>query len=347
MRRTAFRLHEVDPQQLVLWVPLLAALVGVGLLTGLRLTTPMYLTVLLGFVVFGLLALFGPARLRPVMLACAPQTYALLLLLTWVSALYLLPLHPASPMALLACVLHVTTLYVFFFAQRSPRSAARHAGATLAAFAVMALPHTWQSFGQNGAFDGLTLPVTLLFAHTALILVLWSFSQARDQLVQERVESRAMRELAHRDPLTELHNRRALEQDLLRTVQEECQECLLAVVDVDGLKQVNDHLGHAAGDDLLCRFARGFVRGVGPQGKVYRISGDEFALLLQGGTLETPQRVVEQVTRELREVYAAAGASVGTARWRPGETASAWLSRADRAMYRHKRRTHPGEHPPP
>lgn len=347
MSRAALRLRQVDPQRLVLWVPLLAALAGVAILSSLPFDSPVYLAILAVLLAFDLLALLGPRRLRPALLAAAPGIYTVFLLIAWTTALYLLPAHPATPMVLLTCVLHVTILYVFFFVQRSPRAATLRAGVTLGAFLVAALPHSAQTLGQTGAFDGVTLPFTLLFTHGALILVLRSFSRARDQLTRAEARVQALHDLAHRDPLTELHNRRALERDLVWTVQEECQECLLAVVDVDGLKQVNDSLGHAAGDDLLRRFAAGFVRVVRPQGRAYRISGDEFALLLQEGTLETPAQVVEQVTRELREVYPQAGASVGTVRWRRGETASAWLSRADRAMYRHKRRAHPEASPSP
>lgn len=259
--------------------------------------------------------------------------------MAWGTALYLLPAHSATPMVGLAVVLYLTCIYVFFFMQWPPRSATLRAVAVLATFLVTALPHSLQTLGGSGAFDGAALILTLLFSHGTLIGVLRSFSQARDQLAQERVRARALHELAHRDPLTELLNRRALEQDLARAVQEKRQGYLLAVIDVDGLKRINDTLGHAAGDDLLRRFAAGFARVAAPQGRAYRLSGDEFALLLQHRVPEAAERMVADVTREVRKVYPEAQASVGTARWRSGETVSTWLSRADRAMYRHKKRT--------
>lgn len=168
-----------------------------------------------------------------------------------------------------------------------------------------------------------------------LLLALWSCRRVRDQLAQAEAQVRVLDRLVHHDPLTHLHNRRALERDLDRAVRENVG-CWLAVIDVDGLKRVNDTRGHAAGDDLLRRFACGFAGAVGPGGRAYRLSGDEFALLLTGAG-PTAQQVVAEVTREVREVYREARASVGAARWHAGETGSAWLSRADRAMYRHKR----------
>ncbi|EYB69499.1 putative Diguanylate cyclase [Deinococcus phoenicis] len=322
-------------------MPLLAAVTAMILLIGLRVAAPVYLALVAAFVVFDLLALFGPARWRPALLARAPGVYALLLLTVWVCALYALPTHPATRMTLLTVVLHTTTLYVFFFVQRPPGVATRRACLTLGAFVVTALPHSWKSLGWQGAFDGVTLPITLLCSHGVLILVLRSFSQARDQLAQEQARARALHELAHRDPLTELYNRRALERDLALAVQNEPSGQLLALIDIDGLKQVNDTLGHAAGDDLLRRFAVGFAQTVKPGGRAYRLSGDEFALLLEGAGPDLAAQVVRDVTREVREVYPLAGASVGAACRRSGETPGAWLSRADQAMYGHKKRLSP------
>lgn len=344
MRRPTLAFRQAQFQRLLLWVPLLSALLGATILLLLGLAAPVYLSILAAILVFDLLALFGPSRLRPVLLTLAPGAYALFLLTAWLVALYLLPAHPASPVVLLAVLLHTTTIYVFFFVQRPPTVAALQAGVTLGAFVVAALPHSWQTLGESGAFDGVILPVNLLFAHGVLILVLLSFSRAQDQLSQEQARSRALYDLAHRDPLTGLLNRRALEDDLARAAGEG-SEWLLAVIDVDGLKGVNDTLGHAVGDDLLARFAAGFAQAVSPEGRAYRLSGDEFALFLPGQGPEVAERMVDEVTGQVRAVYELAGASVGTAPRRPGETPSAWLSRADRAMYRHKKRT--AEEPPP
>lgn len=177
--------------------------------------------------------------------------------------------------------------------------------------------------------------LTATVAYGPLLLALWACRRMRDQLAQAEARVRLLDRLVHSDPLTHLYNRRALEQDLDRAVRENAG-CWLAVIDVDGLKRVNDTLGHAAGDDLLRRFACGFAGAVGPWGRAYRLSGDEFALLLTRGE-PTAEQVVAEVTREVRQVYGEAQASVGTVRCQAGETGNAWLSRADRAMYRQKR----------
>ncbi|QLG13317.1 GGDEF domain-containing protein (plasmid) [Deinococcus sp. D7000] len=329
-----------DSARLLLWLPLFAAAIGLVILLTLHLAAPPYAGILVGVMAYSSLALFGPRHLRTTLREQAAPVYAVTLLLAWVTALNLLPGHPATAMARLAVLLHLTTIYVFLFMQLPPRAATRWAAGTLTALVVTALPHAWRTLGQTGVFDGVTLPVTLLVAHGALITVLRLFSGYRDQLAYSEGRAQTLHELAHRDALTGLPNRRALERDL-EAATVSAWTGHLAVVDVDGLKAVNDRLGHAAGDDLLRRFAEGFAGGAAPDGRVYRISGDEFALLLPEGQ-PAAVAVVEAVTREVQVSYPRAAASVGTARYRSGETADAWLSRADEAMYLHKRRDGPG-----
>ncbi|MCP2014490.1 diguanylate cyclase (GGDEF)-like protein [Deinococcus sp. HSC-46F16] len=336
MRRPRLRLLPPDPLRLVRWAPLLAASIGLVLLLRCGTASPFYVGLLLAVIAFGLLRLFGPARVRARLHAQFPVAYVLLLLGVWAVGLHVLPQHPATPMALLAALLHTTTLYVFFFLQRSPRVAARQSWVTLGAFLAVLLPRSWMSRDQGGPFDGWTLPLTLLIAHGTLILALRAFSEARAALAEEQARSRLLHDLAHRDPLTGLANRRALEQDLAGHPRR--TGALLAVIDVDGLKRVNDSLGHAAGDDLLRRFAGGVARAVGPGGRAYRISGDEFALLIPGPATPDLEDLVETVAGEVRRTYPQAGASVGAAPWQPGESGGTWLARADRAMYRHKER---------
>ncbi|QLG13571.1 diguanylate cyclase (plasmid) [Deinococcus sp. D7000] len=74
---------------------------------------------------------------------------------------------------------------------------------------------------------------------------------------------------------------------------------------------------------------------------MYRISGDEFALLLPEGP-PFAGALVDAVTQDVQAHYPAASASVGTVRRQVGETGDAWLLRADRAMYQHKRRNGSG-----
>ena len=153
----------------------------------------------------------------------------------------------------------------------------------------------------------------------------------------------AYRELAYRDPLTGLRNRRCFEERLAEEVQRAGRRAhaSLAVVaiDVDGLKELNDRDGHAAGDVALRsvgRFLESVVRG---QDSCYRVGGDEFALLLPdtgaGGLAGLLARIE---ARAATDGDLLVGLSLGGATW--GAAAGdveALLAQADAAMYARKR----------
>ena len=118
----------------------------------------------------------------------------------------------------------------------------------------------------------------------------------------------------------------------------------LLFIDLDHFKQVNDSLGHAAGDELLIAVSRRLERLVRPQDTLTRLGGDEFAILV--GDAREPEvavRVADRVLAALAEPLAVAGqqvavsASVGIALSRTGyASAEAILHDADAAMYRAK-----------
>lgn len=153
--------------------------------------------------------------------------------------------------------------------------------------------------------------------------------------------------LAWHDALTGLPNRRLLEdrvnQDMERARRNGESTCMF-FVDLDRLKQVNDTLGHAAGDELIRNVADRLVDTVRRQDTVARLGGDEFAVLLPGladlGDIDTLAR---RTLEALRRPYTLAGnqvnvsGSIGVA-VAPGhgETYDELISNADAAMYRAK-----------
>jgi diguanylate cyclase (GGDEF)-like protein len=100
------------------------------------------------------------------------------------------------------------------------------------------------------------------------------------------VTERAFRRLeaaAFLDPLTGVGNRRALDRDavlLLATAQRHGRPLSVMVIDLDGLKSVNDSQGHAAGDETIKRLATTLSRHLRSGDAVYRVGGDEFVLVL-------------------------------------------------------------------
>jgi len=109
---------------------------------------------------------------------------------------------------------------------------------------------------------------------------------------------RELRFLADHDPLTRLLNRRAfverLEGEVARALRYD-RSFALVVCDLDGFKELNDRLGHPAGDDALQIFARALHNALRRGDEAFRIGGDEFALLLAEATDEDALEVVGRV----------------------------------------------------
>jgi len=106
--------------------------------------------------------------------------------------------------------------------------------------------------------------------------------------VKARGKLEYLQSLAHMDGLTGLANRRAFDEDLAAIREEANQATSLGMVifDVNNLKMVNDTQGHSAGDSLLQDVAKTLQTLFGSEGTVYRIGGDEFAMICQGCTEE-------------------------------------------------------------
>ncbi len=153
--------------------------------------------------------------------------------------------------------------------------------------------------------------------------------------------------LAHHDALTDLPNRLLYVERLTQAIKHaERQNKQLAIVfiDLDRFKNINDSLGHPAGDQLLCLVAERLEDVVREDDTVARISGDEFVLLLEDiGSSNNAAHVAQKVMRifdssfqlEGREVQTSA--SLGISLYpQDGDDAATLLRNADAAMYRAK-----------
>ncbi len=139
---------------------------------------------------------------------------------------------------------------------------------------------------------------------------------------------------ANTDPLTGLLNRTSLEEKSL----ERTAAPVVAMIDLDGFKKVNDTHGHAAGDDVLVRVAR-LLETLSPESDlIARVGGDEF-VITSWGTLadveERTQALVAAVTTSQR--FLGIGCSVGVVPGTDGEAFESIVQRADAAMYEAKR----------
>ena len=181
----------------------------------------------------------------------------------------------------------------------------------------------------------------------------------RRRLRRFRLAEEATRDLAMRDPLTGIRNRRglteAMESDEFAEAWATGTPIMLALADLDGFKPVNDTHGHAAGDELLKQIAHRLDREVERQGIVARLGGDEFALVLlldpadADGSAEDAAKRLMGVVRVPFTIHPdGAGAGGGTVQVRVGlslgialapedaEDATELMRRADSALYRAK-----------
>ena len=169
--------------------------------------------------------------------------------------------------------------------------------------------------------------------------------QAEAAAAQLARELEAARHAATYDPLTGLLNRRAFARCGAELIGRPSRPALAGVLfDLDGFKQVNDTLGHAAGDEVLAVVAQRFAAYTG-DGLAARLGGDEFAGLVTAHPPDHTSRLL--AASRLAELLAApmwvdgrrltVSASVGLAAAPHGAALTDVLRRADRAMYRAKR----------
>jgi len=157
---------------------------------------------------------------------------------------------------------------------------------------------------------------------------------------QKEVEGK-LRDMSQHDGLTRLYNRRFFEEELERAGGARNPILTVLMLDVDGLKQVNDTLGHAEGDKLLLRVAEVLRVAFRPEDVAARIGGDEFAVVLPGVDEAAARGVVERLRNRLDEHNQSYPElplrwSLGMATRRPGVTVSQVLREADERMYVNK-----------
>ena len=191
--------------------------------------------------------------------------------------------------------------------------------------------------GKVSQWDSDGRPIRMIGTH----LDITARKRAEEALAHLNAE---LADEAATDSLTNLATRRHFSESLQNAVslaRRHGGPLALVSFDLDGLKQINDSAGHAAGDETLTNFAAlldSLCRGEDLPG---RLGGDEFSLLLPGTDLSGALGLAERVLTAVRSCRAlqqrSATVSGGVAQWSPGELPEDLLRRADDALYAAKR----------
>lgn len=189
----------------------------------------------------------------------------------------------------------------------------------------------------------LIFSVYLVYQQTMIMRMRNQMADQIDALNKVENLTKEVYKLAALDQLTGLYNRRSGEQRLAEEISRAMRysrPLTVLLIDIDGLKQVNDQLGHAAGDMMLKNFSERLQRAIRGSDLAVRLGGDEFMVLLPECRVEEVRHVlsrVEGLEFEYAENKLTCQFSRGWADYRSGETSAELLKRADEALYANKR----------
>ena len=177
--------------------------------------------------------------------------------------------------------------------------------------------------------------ISYVFTLSSMVFFFELQDRSRKTIATLTTDNRIVRNMANRDPLTGLANRRVFEQALDDLVDGEKHGALL-LVDVDDFKKVNDTLGHQEGDRILRLIAGVLQRCVRTSDISARIGGDEFALLLPDCDVKTAGRIAERICSDVMRATKGVGVSVGVSLCSPPTDRQTFMASADRELYRAK-----------
>ena len=180
-------------------------------------------------------------------------------------------------------------------------------------------------FSRSGSMDQITAlePIALTSVVTTTGLIVTVLSRAREN--------------SQIDPLTRVANRRGLDRLLDSAMGAAARghgSLVVAMIDVDHFKSINDEGGHSAGDAVLEDLSRAWRKVLRAEDALARFGGDEFVAILPNCSAADGPKLLER----LRTATApGVTCSIGAATWKPGESASMLMSSADAALYQAKR----------
>jgi diguanylate cyclase (GGDEF)-like protein len=190
------------------------------------------------------------------------------------------------------------------------------------------------------------LMVLLILVNTYLVTRRIDLRRLRQRMVSSTIQNELVRLQSFTDPLTEIYNRRSLEDLVNRYISHARRlekPLTFLLIDVDRFKQINTRFGHLTGDFVLVEIAgilRSSIRGCDA---VIRYGGDEFLTIVSDASAVEAMKVVERMQTAVNDWNKAAhlegcdiSLSIGLAEWTDGKTIDEVLDLADQQMYAKK-----------
>ena len=223
---------------------------------------------------------------------------------------------------------------------------------SLAGFLMLALAMAWRA-ATSAQYDPRVELIHFVFAAVVMLAtssLAITVSRLRAKLAAQKKELKTAlalnRELATRDALTGLLNRRAMVEVLAHEqsrVDRGAQAVSLALIDIDWFKRINDEHGHGVGDTVLQRFTVVLEDEMRASDALARWGGEEFLLLMPDADLDAANQAVGRMRNrmereDLSDISPALRLtfSAGVAQFVPDECFNATIDRADQALYRAK-----------
>src|SRR6266851_1119267 len=187
------------------------------------------------------------------------------------------------------------------------------------------------------------LVALLVLLNTYLVSKRLEIRRLREELISSTIQQELVRQQSFTDPLTEIYNRRSLE-DIAGRFISHCKRLntslTLLMIDVDRFKDVNTKFGHLTGDVVLADTAALLKSSVRGSDAVFRYGGDEFLIILADTPRAGAAKVIERIAGLLLEWNQAGNLegfelslSIGVSEWSDGMTVDQLLDEADRGMY--------------
>lgn len=153
---------------------------------------------------------------------------------------------------------------------------------------------------QDGIFKWVQLDLvpSIEYSDDNQVMILY-VKDVHEQHLSELRTRAELAEMYKRDALTLLYNRHKYNDDISELENNGFNHLVCLYIDVNGLHEMNNHLGHQSGDNMLCSVADALRNAFAADERVYRIGGDEFVVICKSMSKESAERLIQEARNEL------------------------------------------------